>query len=769
MAKNKAEAEIKSTLNETSIIVEDALRSIADQVGDIFKNAIDKTSTFSKTLANDIKGNLNSLARSTDVLEKNQAKLNKGELTRADITKQIEARRLKIQSIEKQIEISSRNNLGNTAALNKQFQQSLIYNAELEKELELQAKMSDKIEKSMGSLGATVEGLSKGLKSAGLGALDTHLGLSKALAATKAMVAENEGNVSNLEASKHLTKEVGKNLAEALDPASLIALGIKELYHALKEVDKESGVLAKSFNTSYKEALHIRDELTSVAGLSGDAAVNTNRLQESLIAVGKSLGSNAMLNEEDLITFTKLREQAGYTNDELIGIQKISLVNGKTLEDNTSEILGAAEAYASRNKLVVNEKDILREVSKTSASIKLSLKGGASALAEAVVKAKQYGLTLEQADKISSGLLNFEQSISSELEAELLTGRSLNFERARSLALNNDVAGAAEEIARQVGSSAEFAKMNRIQQEAIAKAAGMERNELAQSLIDREALAALSGVEGKNAQDKFNNLVKQVGLEKAKKQLGNDQLALQFQQQSVAERFNQTVEKLKELFVSLAEPILAIVSPLMDLLSLVLIPIAKTLQGIKEIMHALFDPAKNLSDVFAEMGPLVSGIATALTIAGAAVTLSLVPGLLKAAGNALLALGPMIGNALAAISWGSAMTIGVGALAIAGGIAAGVMAMNSAKSAVKIHDGQINPDGGLMVSGKKGTYSLDRNDTVIAGTNLGTATAANNNMVDNTKTHNLLERLIKATEAGGNVIMDGSKFAHIGAMNTFSI
>jgi predicted enzyme related to lactoylglutathione lyase len=73
-----------------------------------------------------------------------------------------------------------------------------------------------------------------------------------------------------------------------------------------------------------------------------------------------------------------------------------------------------------------------------------------------------------------------------------------------------------------------------------------------------------------------------------------------------------------------------------------------------------------------------------------------------------------------------------------------------------------------MVSGKKGTYSLDRNDTVIAGTNLWN-TSATNNTVDNTKTHNLLEKLIKATEAGGNVIMGATAVGHVGAMNTFSI
>jgi hypothetical protein len=47
----------------------------------------------------------------------------------------------------------------------------------------------------------------------------------------------------------------------------------------------------------------------------------------------------------------------------------------------------------------------------------------------------------------------------------------------------------------------------------------MTKDELAQSLMDREALAKLSAVEGATAQEKFNNLVKSVGLEKAKKQM----------------------------------------------------------------------------------------------------------------------------------------------------------------------------------------------------------------------------------------------------------
>ena len=51
---------------------------------------------------------------------------------------------------------------------------------------------------------------------------------------------------------------------------------------------------------------------------SGKLTSNTKTYQETVLALGKALGSNAVLNAKDLETFTALREAAGLTNDELI-------------------------------------------------------------------------------------------------------------------------------------------------------------------------------------------------------------------------------------------------------------------------------------------------------------------------------------------------------------------------------------------------------------------------------------------------------------------
>lgn len=547
--------------------------------------------------------------------------------------------------------------------------------------------------------------------------------------------AEYEGMGGKIKVLKAGLSSIGKSLKQNLtDPVAIATFLVKQFFDALKSADKLTGELAKGFNMSYAEASRTRQELGEIANLSMDSAVNTARLQESMMAIGKSLGSNAQASKEDLITFTKLREQAGFTNDELAEIQKISLVNGKTLKTNTKEVLGSAKAHASMKGLMINEKDILREVGKASAAIKVSLGGSTDALAKAAVQAKSVGLNLEQADKIAGSLLNFEDSINSELEAELLTGKNLNLERARLAAINNDIGTVAEEIAKQVGSTAEFNKMNRLQQEAIAKAVGMERNELAQSLMDREALAKLSGVEGKTAQERFNNLVKEVGMEEAKKRLGDEELAKQFEQQSVQERFNQSIEKLKEIFISIADPVLQIVSPLANLVSTILpainallTPIFSLFQGISGVVTGNFE---GLSKTQVVLGTIVASLTGAYLVYKGISAIMAFNNALKEKDMALSARAflarkkeAIMDRGVAAIkiisgAWSSLGPIPfVGAALAAAAIAGGIAYLYSQSK--DANDMVSSPGyGKRTLFGPEGAIRLNDKDTVIAGTDL---------------------------------------------------
>jgi hypothetical protein len=665
------------------------------------------------------------------------------------------------------------NNSIATANINEESETYKILNAAIRSRLDLE----EKIGKTMGITGAAVDGVGSTLDKIGLGGLGKALGLDAVKDKMREIAEETAkgenytgGFADKMEVLKGGVKEAGTQFVKNLqDPAAITGLLVKEMVAALQAGDAATGELAKGFNMSYNEASALRKELSVVAATSNDVNVSTKGLQESMVAVGKTLGSNAKLNDADLITFTKLREQAGYTNEELASIQTLSLANGKTLEDNTEEILGSAQAYASQNKLIVNEKEVLREVGKASASLKLSLGGSTSALAEAVVKSKQFGLNLEQASKISSGLLNFEESISSEIEAELLTGKELNLEQARLLALNGDIAGAAAEVAKQVGSSAEFGKMNVIQQEAIAKSVGVGRDELAQSLIDKEALVKLSGKEGESAKEAFDNLVKQVGMEEAKKRLGDEQLANQFAQQSIQERFNKGIEKLRDNLIGIAQPLLDILSPLMDLVNFVLPSINLLLSPIIEgfrVMGVAVDYIGKGWNWFTEklepIMPILKGIGYAvLAILSPLIALAGV-----AAFTALAAI-PIVGPVLAPAA-------ALGAISF----------LTTKATGIKISDGMIDSKGGLVVSGEKGTYKLDENDSVVAGTGLNSKSSTTKEKsifdkigdaltptvnVDLTPLIEKMDILINAVRAGGDVYLDATKVGTAMNVGTYKV
>jgi hypothetical protein len=128
---------------------------------------------------------------------------------------------------------------------------------------------------------------------------------------------------------------------------------------------------------------------------------------------------------------------------------------------------------------------------------------GAEEFGKSVVELHKMGVEMQTASKIADGLLDFESSINAQNEASVLLGKEINLDKARELALNNDIEGMSKEILKNVGSSAEFGKMNRLEQDALAKSVGMTVEELTKSLDAQEEQNKYFG-EGASA---FDNML----------------------------------------------------------------------------------------------------------------------------------------------------------------------------------------------------------------------------------------------------------------------
>jgi hypothetical protein len=765
-------------LNEAERVVKSLRQELQDATNDIsgiasgFKNVVQEMQKTSKPLA-DAKKSFNALSGLAQKLQNDQVGINK--LSKKELI-----------SIQDKIKAEKENQKTLYTNLKQKYDANSITDRELAALVEIEGTLAnenvlyndllttakkrlaeeEKISDAMGLGGAMIGGLKSALDKLGMGGLVDQLGIKDAEDAMSKVADEVTkggtetatfgGKVQILKAGiGSLGKSMMKNLTDPLALAKLIG---DQLIDAIKGVDSGAGDLAKNLNMSYTEALATRKEFAKQANDSNNVFVTTKGIQESQMAINQALGTSVILSGENAIAFSEMRDMAGFTNEELIGINNISLATGKSMNDITGEFMAQAKMSAMQNGVLLNEKSLLKDIGKVSAATTLSFGKNPKLIGEAVATVKSLGMEMSKVEGIADSLLDFESSISNELEAELLLNKDLNLEKARQYALNNDMAGVAREIAEQAGSSAEFGKMNRIQQEALAKSVGMNRDSLAETLFIQEQLKGATGDQAAEQEKLLQNRIKAVGLAQATAEMEKGGIEGLRDQVSNAEKFEAIMMKIKDVFVQLVTPIMEMISPIIDLLvpaiemiSFLITPILEGFNGISEIIKAIIDPTVSLQETLANMGPVTAGIAAALTVAGIAVVGSLVPGLIRAGIAAAMQLPALISGAIAAVTTASAATLGIGTIAIAAGIGAVIAAMSSASSQAKTMDDGIIPPGygDRIISTPKGSIALNNQDTLVAGTNLGQGgdnqTQVVQSATDMSATNKLLAQLIKKT------------------------
>ena len=410
-----------------------------------------------------------------------------------------------------------------------------------------------------------------------------------------------KGATSPLRAGlKVLGPAISKMLTKALGPVGLLL----ELFKAMKASDKIVADTAKNFGMSYDNALLLKQEMTGVAMSSGNIFVTSKGISETFNAINSALGTNTMLSEDMAVEFTKLRTMAGFTNEELQGIARIQLGTNKTTDEITGQFLAQAKVSALQNGVLLNEQKLLKEIGKVSAATTLSFGKNPALIGEAVATAKSLGMELDKVDAIAGSLLNFEESISNELQAELLINKDLNLEKARQAALNNDLATVAKEIAEQIGSSAEFTEMNRIQQEALAKSVGMSREDLASTLLLQDQLTGLTAEKAAIATKDFETLKARVGEEEAMRILEEEGAAGLEKQVGMGDKLNATMEKLKEIFVVVGEALM----PVFDVLISVFKIIGPIMKGLSPVFRMVTLIGNAIGDVARLVGSLIGSL-----------------------------------------------------------------------------------------------------------------------------------------------------------------
>ena len=376
-----------------------------------------------------------------------------------------------------------------------------------------------------------------------------------------------------------------KEMLAALDVA--IFKGFKDGIKAFGAARED---LAKTFGLGRSDANGLKEQMNFMANSAGEADSNLGHLHFTIADAVKGIqefnaeiGGAVKLTQDELKTFSLLSNEFGLTNEQAAQFVKTAKLRGESAEDLTASLRGQVAILAEQEGVAVNQQQTFAAIGNISAANRLSMEGQGKSLANAAFQAAKLGMSQSQLEKTSSSLLDFESSIAAEMEAELMTGKQLNLGDARRAALMGDQEGLAKAISREIGTSADFGKMNVLQQQSLAKAFGMSREELAETLETQELLTG-EAKSMTDATDAYNKAMEDGGIT-AEEQLkiGSESLSDQLHAEAASKRFEDAMVKLKDQLTPIIDKFASLLDYLMDGVETVM-SFKGVLTGIGKIM-----------------------------------------------------------------------------------------------------------------------------------------------------------------------------------------
>ena len=363
------------------------------------------------------------------------------------------------------------------------------------------------------------------------------------------MVQASEKYNAEMKESGDRTKALAKGAGEYVKilGKAAFAFVIKEAVSAINYIDKSSVSLANNLGISKNEAIGLTQEFANQSKELTRMGITYKDIMEANIQLTSLQGTSALYTKESALGFKVMTKNLGLSAEQASKMEQFARATGTNAKDQTAFTMGMTTMENKRYGVAVSQRAVAQEIATISSNIALSTKAQGNNLESAVHAAKRLGLSMAQVETIAGGLLDFETSITAEMEAELLIGRDLNLERARLAALNNDMETVAKEVTKQGITQASFAGMNAIQQSSVAKALGMTAKDMGDMLIRQTSLKKL-GPDIKDEGDvaKLIQQMRKDGAteEEITKKIGNKQLQDAAQNKTMQEQIRTLIDNL---------------------------------------------------------------------------------------------------------------------------------------------------------------------------------------------------------------------------------
>ena len=166
-------------------------------------------------------------------------------------------------------------------------------------------------------------------------------------------------------------------------------------------------------------------------------------------------------------------------------------LNGNSASVATDMIKTSSE-FAKQNGIIPAQ--LMGDLANSAEEFALFGKEGGKNILEAAGYAAKLGVNMKTLSGVADGLLDFETSITKELELGAMLGKNINLNKARELAYNNDIKGAVGETLKQVGGITAFNKMDYYQKKQTADLLGVSVDEFKKMATNQEQAGKLGGI-----------------------------------------------------------------------------------------------------------------------------------------------------------------------------------------------------------------------------------------------------------------------------------
>lgn len=238
------------------------------------------------------------------------------------------------------------------------------------------------------------------------------------------------------------------------------------------------GDMNKELGQSFSQGLNASTASASALGFIFEDTAGTVK------ALASEFGDVSAATFKTQANVGLIAANMGISNTEAVGLMgSFARLNGGSA-DMAADMIKTTQEFANQNGII--PADLMSDLAGSAEEFALYGKDGGKNILQAAGYAKKLGVNMSTISGVADNLLDFESSITKELELGAMLGKDINLDRARALAYEGDMQGAMNETLNALGGIQAFNEMDYFQKKASADLLGVSVAELEKMATNQE-------------------------------------------------------------------------------------------------------------------------------------------------------------------------------------------------------------------------------------------------------------------------------------------